>query len=138
MTKANDPAAPIDAKRLYRNALALFPTGVAVITSVTPDGEKLGATVSSFTSVSLEPPLVLFSMARSASAISAWLGVDAFAVNVLDERQSEVSTRFARSRSAKWSGVIPLLSETTGAPLLPDALAWFECRTCWTRFRGDL
>ena len=69
MTKADDPADSIDAKRLFRDALGLFPTGVAVITSMTPPGEKLGATVSSFTSVSLEPPLVPFSMAVAAALI---------------------------------------------------------------------
>jgi flavin reductase (DIM6/NTAB) family NADH-FMN oxidoreductase RutF len=132
MTTSNEASA--DAKRLFRDALGMFPTGVAVVTSATPEG-PLGATVSSFTSVSLEPPLVLFSMARSAKSFSAWERTGNFAVNILDEEQSSISTKFARSLSDKWTGLDPRISETTGAPLLPDALAWFECRT-WARYDG--
>lgn len=134
MTKLNEPSPSADAKRLFRDAMGMFPTGVAVVTSASAEG-PLGATVSSFTSVSLDPPLVLFSMARNAKSFSAWEMAETFAVNVLDETQSTLSTQFARAMSDKWSGLEPLIGEKTGAPLLPGALAWFECQT-WARYDG--
>ena len=135
MFTAHEPVAPPDKKRLLRHALGLFPTGVAVVTSTTRAGVRLGATVSSFSSVSLDPPLVLFSMARGANSFDAWNSVDAFAVNILNELQTDISTRFSRAKSDKWSGLNPQISEATGAPLLGDALAWFDCKT-WARYDG--
>lgn len=96
------------------------------MTAVADSGERIGATVSSFNSVSLDPPLVLFSMARTSRAIAAWQSVDHFAVNVLAEHQGETSTRFARAASDKWAGA-GCVDGKHGAPLLPDSLAAFEC-----------
>lgn len=124
-----------DQKRLLRDVLGLFPTGVAIVTSVAADGERLGATVSSFNTVSLDPPLVLFSMARNARSFGAWSAAQHFAVNILHEDQSSVSTRFARALSDKWLGLDPVIGAVSGMPLLRDALAWIECRT-WARHDG--
>jgi flavin reductase (DIM6/NTAB) family NADH-FMN oxidoreductase RutF len=135
MTKAEPLAVSAVATRRFRDALGMFPTGVVVVTSLTPSGEALGATVSSFSSVSLDPPLVLFSMARSARGFPAWQEVTSFAINVLDEMQSAISSQFACSLSDKWSGLDPLIGAKTGMPMLPDALAWFECRM-WARYDG--
>jgi flavin reductase (DIM6/NTAB) family NADH-FMN oxidoreductase RutF len=110
----------------FRDALGLFATGVAVITTVTADGERVGTTVSSFNSVSLDPPLVLFSIARSANAFPVWRSARFFAVNVLDERQSSVSNRFAKSLTDKWTGIETIMGKTR-IPILAQALAWFEC-----------
>ncbi|HEY5798013.1 MAG TPA: flavin reductase family protein [Bosea sp. (in: a-proteobacteria)] len=121
--------------RDLRDALGLFPTGVAVITATTSSGERLGATVSSFNSVSLDPPLILFSLARTAKSIAAWEAVEAFAVNVLGENQSEISTRFAKALSDKWDGIAPLRASTIEAPLIRDAIATFECET-WQNYDG--
>ncbi len=112
-------------ERQFRDALGLFATGVAIVTTVT-DGVRLGLTVSSFNSVSLSPPLILFSVARNAHAFPAWRAATSYAVNILGEEQSAVSTRFARALTDKWDGVTPLYGRT-GAPLIPNALAWFEC-----------
>jgi flavin reductase (DIM6/NTAB) family NADH-FMN oxidoreductase RutF len=112
--------------RELRDALGLFATGVAVVTALTDNREHIGATISSFNSVSLEPPLILFSMARSARAFPAWQSVSAFAVNVLAEDQSATSTRFARTLGDKWDGVA-YGEGWTRAPLLPGALVAFEC-----------
>ncbi|MGE4243072.1 flavin reductase family protein [Ramlibacter sp.] len=120
-------AATVDA-RAFRDALGLFPTGVAIITAVSPGGERLGATVSSFNSVSLDPPLVLFSIAKSAKAFDEWSKVDAYAVNVLSQDQSDMSSRFARPMSNKWEGVMPRQGAYAGLPLLNNSLAWFECK----------
>ena len=112
--------------RDFRDALGRFASGVVVITGLTDEGARLGATVSSFSSVSLDPPLVLFSIARSARAFPAWETIKRFAVNILAEEQSAISTRFARSLTDKWEGIAPR-SGANGAPLLPGALAWLEC-----------
>jgi flavin reductase (DIM6/NTAB) family NADH-FMN oxidoreductase RutF len=110
----------------FREALGCFATGIAVVTAATGDGNHIGATVSSFNSVSLDPPLVLFSMARSSRAFAAWQSADHFAVNVLAEHQDATSTKFARALADKWDGVRHDVG-ANGVPLLADSLAAFEC-----------
>jgi flavin reductase (DIM6/NTAB) family NADH-FMN oxidoreductase RutF len=118
----------------FRRALSLFPTGVAIVTTRSPDGERIGVTVSSFNSVSLAPPLVLFSIARTARSIEAWNAAETYAVNVLAEDQSDVSSRFARASADKWSG-IGAAQDDIGSPTIPDALATFQCRS-YARYDG--
>lgn len=113
-------------ERQFRDALGAFPTGVAVVTGLTDRGERVGVTVSSFNSVSISPPLVLFSIARHAHSYSAWTSMRAYAVNVLSQQQEEISNRFARALGDKWAGLI-VLDGTNGLPILPNALAVFEC-----------
>jgi flavin reductase (DIM6/NTAB) family NADH-FMN oxidoreductase RutF len=113
--------------RQLRDAFGLFPTGVAIITSTTASGERLGATVSSFNSVSLDPPLVLFSLAKAAKSHAQWSNVSHYAISVLHEGQADISTRFARPLSEKWEGLAADLGSASNAPLIPDALVWFEC-----------
>jgi flavin reductase (DIM6/NTAB) family NADH-FMN oxidoreductase RutF len=127
---------PFTARDL-RDALGCFPTGVAIITAVSEQEERLAATVSSFNSVSLDPPLVLFSLARSAKSLENWKRAKQFAVNVLGENQSDTSTRFARSMSDKWEGVDPLPATLVKAPLIRDALAHFECEMSAQHDGGD-
>src|ERR1700751_5618253 len=114
-------------ERAFRNALGMFPTGVVVITALS-GGARLGLTVSSFSSVSLAPPLVLFSVAKRAFSFASWQTVDRYAINILSEDQVVVSNRFASSSSGgdKFEGV-PVLSGTTGVPILPNVLAALEC-----------
>lgn len=113
---------PID----FRKALGLFPTGVAIVSARTEAGELLGMTVSSFNSVSLDPPLVLFSVARTAASIEAWSSVPRFGINLLDRTQDDLSSRFARSQGEKWSQLRPVYGEHD-IPLVPGAIASFEC-----------
>jgi flavin reductase (DIM6/NTAB) family NADH-FMN oxidoreductase RutF len=129
--------------RQFRDALGLFATGVVVITSAgnaeCSNGNRngyLGATISSFSSVSLDPPLILFSIGRHSKAFAAWRSVDHFAVNVLSENQSAISTRFARALIDKWDGV-KMCPGLGGVPLLSDALAWIECRSYAKHDGGD-
>jgi flavin reductase (DIM6/NTAB) family NADH-FMN oxidoreductase RutF len=117
---------PAFSPRDLRDALGCFATGVAVITAVAPSGERIGATVSSFNSVSLDPPLVLFSVARSAKAFAIWEKAEYFAVNLLAEHQQQLSNRFAKAHTDKWSGVETTDGET-GVPLLDRAIVSFEC-----------
>jgi flavin reductase (DIM6/NTAB) family NADH-FMN oxidoreductase RutF len=120
----------------FRKALGVFPTGVAVVTARAPDGLFHGMTVSSFNSVSLEPPLVLFSVARNVQSFSAWQTASAWGVSVLGETQDGLSTRFAQSGAGKWSGFEPIAG-ATGVPLIPGALAHFECERYGVHDGGD-
>jgi len=120
----------------FRKALGVFPTGVAVITARAHNGGLHGMTVSSFNSVSLDPPLVLFSVARTVSSFSTWQDATAWGISVLAESQDGVSTRFARSGGGKWTGFEPIAG-STGVPLIPGALAHFECERYAAYDGGD-
>src|ERR1700760_3559891 len=121
--------------REFRDALGQFATGVCVITAEV-DGVLLGATVSSFNSVSLAPPLVLFSLARSAQTLPLWQQATHFGVTVLAEGQIDLSNRFARGGADKWNGLAPLRGNS-GVPLLRGGLVTFECRTYARHDGGD-
>jgi flavin reductase (DIM6/NTAB) family NADH-FMN oxidoreductase RutF len=131
-----DAAAPAFSARALRDVLGSFPTGVAVVTAVGADGELFGVTVSSFNSVSLDPPLVLFSLARSLYSLERFLSADVFAVNLLREDQADLSTRFATALADKWSGV-PYRDGPSGSPILEPALAVLECRHYAQHDGGD-
>lgn len=136
MDKGKDIGMPVDS-RTFRHALGCFPTGVAVITTVAPGGEAVGVTVSSFTSVSLAPPLVLYCLDKKNSNVRAFVEAGFFAVNVLSERQQDVSIRFAsRSEQSRFAG-LSCETWTTGAPIIPGALAQLECRTVAAHEEGD-
>jgi len=122
--------------RKFRNALGQFPTGVIVLTGITGDGELLGITMSSFNSVSLEPPLVVFSIHQAAASLAKWRQCRIYAINVLSEDQEELSNRFARAGSDKWDGISPVEGRF-GAPLLPDVLVALECETYARHEGGD-
>jgi flavin reductase (DIM6/NTAB) family NADH-FMN oxidoreductase RutF len=119
--------------RAFRRALGLFPTGVCVVTSLV-DGALLGMTVNSFNSLSLDPPLVLFSIDARAASVSLWERAEGYAVNVLAENQKDVSERFARSGAKKWEGTT-YAKGLFGAPVLLGVAAVLEC-AAWTRHAG--
>ncbi len=120
----------------FRAALGSFATGVTIVTSIKADGSLLGITASSFNSVSLDPPLVLFSLARGAFSLKDFQEAGCFAINVLSEHQRDLSNLFAKARADKWSGVAYETWET-GAPILPGSLANLDCRTRSTHDGGD-
>ena len=122
-------------EREFRDALSHFATGVAIVTA-NSGGHLLGSTISSFNSVSLAPPLVLFSIARSALALQLWQQVENYGVTVLAEHQSDLSNRFAKSGFDKWKD-LRLDKMQNGAPLLPDWLAYFECAPYARHDGGD-
>ena len=122
--------------RNFRQALGCFATGITVVTSVGLDGEYLGFTANSFNSVSLDPPLVLFSLDRGAYSLKAFEAAGVFAINILREDQQAVSTAFARALSNKWDGVRTEIWQT-GSPILIDALASFDCETTSMHDGGD-
>jgi len=122
--------------RAFRRALGCFATGVTVVTSVGPDGACAGLTVNSFNTLSLDPPLVLWSLGLSSTLRKNFEAASYFAVNVLSEGQIALSRRFA-SRAAHRFSKLDVRSGAGGAPLLPDCAAWFECRTVSCERRGD-
>ncbi|MEJ0093207.1 MAG: flavin reductase family protein [Methylocella sp.] len=124
---SSSDALPLVSARDFRDAVGLFPTGVAIVTATSASGDRLGATVSSFSSVSLEPPLVSFNLSKAAKSFDEWASAACFAVNLLSENQDDLSTRFARSMTDKWGGITPLQGKMIEAPLLEGALAWLEC-----------
>ncbi len=114
--------------RDFRDALGKFATGVAIVASRTPDGADIGLTVSSLNAVSLDPPLILFSIARSAGSFSDWQRVAQFGVSILSEAQSELALRFSRPVAAdKWRDVRVQSAGRVNARLIADAIAYLEC-----------
>ena len=120
----------------FRRALGCYPTGVAVVTALGPDGARLAVTVSSFTSVSLAPPLVSFCLDRASVWFEAFQAAGHFAVNVLREDQAHLSDDFARIEGGSWQG-LDTVTWQTGCPILKDALAAFECRVHARHGAGD-
>jgi flavin reductase (DIM6/NTAB) family NADH-FMN oxidoreductase RutF len=123
-------------RRAFRNALGCFATGVTVITTVTDDGEPLGLTANSFSSVSLDPPLVLFCLGRGSQNFAAFTSSGRFAVNVLAEDQRDLSVRFSTTIEDRWDGVAWEAWET-GAPVLSGCLASLDCETEAIHDGGD-
>ena len=109
-----------------RRAFGTFVTGVTVVTTRDRDGTPRGMTANSFTSVSLDPPLLLVCIGKAASSFPAFAETDCFAVNLLHENQTEVSATFA-SKSADKFGAVDFDHIHTGAPVLTDSLTWFDC-----------
>jgi len=122
--------------KLFRSALGCCPTGVTVVTAVGPRKEVIGITANSFSSVSLDPPMVLFSLNRRANSLPAFLSSHHFAVNVLHQEQHQVSNQFAKALGQKWEGV-DYITWSSGCPILKDALASFECKIRHTYHGGD-
>jgi flavin reductase (DIM6/NTAB) family NADH-FMN oxidoreductase RutF len=124
--RAIDQEAVAFDRRSFRDALSTFPTGVTVVTTMTADRELVGITANSFSSVSLDPPLVSFSLARRAFSMQAFVAAEAFAVSVLAFDQGAISNRFAVSSDRKWEGANYVIA-ANGCPIIAGALASFEC-----------
>jgi flavin reductase (DIM6/NTAB) family NADH-FMN oxidoreductase RutF len=127
--------APFD-KRALRNSLGSFGTGVTVITTLRADGTRVGVTASSFNSVSLDPPLVLWSIGTSSPSMSAFRDATYFVVNVLSLEQVWLSKHFSTPQEDKFAAVqwTPGLG---GVPVLTGCIAQFECRNEFQHEGGD-
>lgn len=130
----NEPSA-FDAKA-FRQALGSFATGVTIITTRSADGEPLGLTASSFNSVSLDPPLVLWSLANTAMSFEHFASAGHWAVHVLTAEQEALSGRFARRGEDKFAG-LTIETGAGGVPLLTGCAARFQCKTASTYQGGD-
>jgi flavin reductase (DIM6/NTAB) family NADH-FMN oxidoreductase RutF len=120
----------------FRQALSQFATGVTVITTRLEDGSFRGLTASSFNSVSLDPPLVLWSLGTSANSLPIFSGNSHYVINILNAGQAHLAKLFSRRSDDPWEGVEYELSRT-GMPILKGATAWFECHNRSRYPEGD-
>lgn len=118
--------APGFSQKEFRASLAMFATGVTIVTARSADGELVGLTASSFNSVSLNPPLVLWSLSQAASAMAALSTGSHYVINILAADQKTLAERFAGKREGRWSDV-SFTENEAGLPLLDGAAATFEC-----------
>ena len=126
MTPPRAARPPSFSAQEFRTALGMFATGVTIVTARAPDGSVIGITANSFNSVSLEPPLVLWSLARAAASLAAFSKGSHYAINVLATDQKVLAERFALRGVDRWKDV-GFSEGSGGAPLLHGAAATFEC-----------
>lgn len=125
-----------DFSRRFRNALGMFATGITVVTMRTPEGEPIGLTVNSFNSVSLDPPLVVWSLANDLPSRPLFEACEYYAINVLADDQMALSARFASRAGDKFAG-LDFEDGVAGVPLLLGCCARFECRNTVRHDGGD-
>lgn len=126
MTPPRRAQPPVFTTPQFRKALGMFATGVTIVTARAADGSLVGLTANSFNSVSLEPPLVLWSLSRHAGSMPAMSAGTHYAINILAADQRDLAERFATKGADRWAGVA--FSEgIAGAPLLDGTVASFEC-----------
>jgi flavin reductase (DIM6/NTAB) family NADH-FMN oxidoreductase RutF len=135
-TRAPRAASRVFDSAHFRHALSQFATGVTVITTRLADGSFRGLTASSFNSVSLDPPLVLWSLGAGANSLPIFSGNSHYVINVLGAGQEELAMRFSRRRDNPFEGVEYELSRT-GQPILKGVSAWFECHNRSRYPEGD-
>lgn len=127
---------PADQIRSFRNALGAFATGVTVVTTRSEEGDDVGLTANSFNSVSLDPPMVLWSLAKTSRALNTFMRAPYFAVHVLACDQEALSTRFARTAADKFADLA--INRGLGDnPLLTGCSARFQCKTAFRYEGGD-
>lgn len=126
MRQASHALTPVFSSRDFRAALGMFATGVTIVTARDATGTRIGLTASSFNSVSLQPPLVLWSLARAAASMPIFAEGSHYAINILAAEQKELALRFARSGADRFAGVASR-DGACGAPILEGAAAVFEC-----------
>lgn len=122
--------------KVLRNCFGKFATGITVITAIAPDGTNIGLTVNSFSSLSLDPPMILWSLDKKSKSLDALKDASHFAVNVLASDQMEVSNNFARTGDDKFDDV-ELIDSKCGLPLLGGTVAHLECKNIGTYEGGD-
>ncbi|MFM9879831.1 MAG: flavin reductase family protein [Burkholderiaceae bacterium] len=131
LAEADGPGRPA-----FRAALAMFATGVTIVTARNAAGAWLGLTVNSFNSVSLAPPLVLWSLARSARSLGDFSAASHYAISVLAADQKALALRFASAKGERWVDV-DAVPGVCGAPLIQGAAAHFECANRSRYTEGD-
>jgi flavin reductase (DIM6/NTAB) family NADH-FMN oxidoreductase RutF len=120
----------------FRAALGRFATGVTVVTTRSPEGDWVGLTVNSFNSVSLSPPLVLWSLGTKAGSLQSFMQASHYAIHVLSVQQQALALRFASKLEKRFDG-LSFTEGAGGAPLLDGCAAVFECRNKSRYPEGD-
>lgn len=123
-------------QREFRNAVGCFATGVTVITTLDSNGDKVGITANSFSSLSLDPPLILFCIDSKINSFDAFENCANFIVNVLHEEQQDISNNFARSSDEKWDGISHEFGQN-GCPSFENSIAVLECKKHAIHEGGD-
>ncbi len=126
MSSPRQAQPPSFSTREFRAALGMFATGVTIVTARTAPDQVIGLTANSFNSVSLDPPLVLWSLSQAAASLPAFRAGSHYAINVLAADQKTLAERFAAKGADRWAGV-EFTAGACGAPLLAGAAATFEC-----------
>ncbi len=121
---------------LYRQVLGAFMTGVTVITTLDQEGRQRGITANSFTSVSLDPPLVLFCVDYRAASYETFQNAEGFVVHILGSEQQELARTFASKSEQKFAG-ITTAPGVSGAPILPGVHGWLDCTLHDVVIAGD-
>ena len=120
-----------------RNVLGSYPTGVAIVATRTADGRRIGLTINSFASLSLDPPLVLWSLVNHSSNLEAFRGCSHFTINVLAHSQAELAMRFANSKLADKFDGAPIQETPEGIPAIDGAVATLVCANDQQSDAGD-
>jgi flavin reductase (DIM6/NTAB) family NADH-FMN oxidoreductase RutF len=123
-------------ERQLRDALAQFATGVTIVCARASDNRYVGFTANSFNSVSLSPPLVLWSLSHRSASLAAFMAAERYAVNVLATGQIDLARRFSRPHADRFANV-PYRLGWSDAPLIDNCVAWFECRHHAQHRAGD-
>jgi flavin reductase (DIM6/NTAB) family NADH-FMN oxidoreductase RutF len=126
-TLHQDPLRPAVPEQQFREALAQFATGVTIVAARAAHGAFVGFTANSFNSVSLDPPLVIWSLARRSRSLAVFEGAERYAINVLAHDQVDLARRFSRPHADRFAGVAHRAGKS-GAPLIEGCAAWLECR----------
>jgi flavin reductase (DIM6/NTAB) family NADH-FMN oxidoreductase RutF len=119
-----------------RKAFSSFATGVTVITGIRNNNQAVGVTISSFNTVSLDPPLVLWSLSERSILVDAFTLGKKQLIHVLERSQEDLAMRFAKSTGDQFSG-IDFVTGASGLATLPDCVAYFECETIAVHPGGD-
>jgi len=136
MGETFDPSQSEEMQRQFRNSLGKFATGVTVITMKAADGSLYGLTANSFSSVSLDPPLVLWSIGNNSQGFNAYQKAEHFCISILAADQDDIAMKFAKSDVAKFEGV-SVTEGLGGCPIIDNAIATFECTMEATYPGGD-
>jgi len=128
-------SAPFDTGE-FRRALGAFATGVTIVTACAADGTPVGVTANSFNSVSLDPPMILWSLARNSRSLAAFQSADHWVVHILAADQEALSNRFARGGGEKFFGLATEIG-VGSAPLLKDCACRLQCKTAFIKEGGD-
>jgi flavin reductase ActVB len=127
---------PLDQTR-FKNALASFPSGICIVTTADREQRPRGFTASAFSSVSLDPPLVLVCIDRRAESHDAFSTAEKFGISILAAGQLHLAIRFATRGIEKFDGVATTAGSETGVPLIPEAVVQLECRMHQALPAGD-
>ena len=131
-SQLNEVLDPLDLRRAFGS----FATGVTIVTTIDNAGEVYGFTANSFTSVSLDPPLLLVNIAKSAYGLDVFTNAEGFAINILAEKQKTLSNTFASPGADKFNAV-DWTVKTTGSPVFDGVIAWFDCANYQQVDAGD-